>query len=349
MYEDAASIILASPCGDYNPTNIPQENANGVNSGCVYTPKESPDCSVSSGKPFEVYLTAGSVYVNLEIDPVISASQSIDVNFTAPTATTINNGETTAVVCGGTPALLTATEVSASLYEGACDGQVIAGQNTYMITTLKAGNYTVRYKDTNGCWSKLSNPIEVLISSPLVMSWTIPPPVQIVKGLQQTAFDTLYAARLTEVVNVTMGLPPALSGDNKESDKRFHGFVPNDPDMGALYTSGHCSGVLEGFLSCYIQNEKNRHLLIPDVISLLNRIREPSGRIANLYTLLKVRKGAKDPALINGKLPDKKTILAFYDSGCGNCTTQMMELARLLSTYSMPKALCKDGMYRWRT
>lgn len=185
---------------------------------------------------------------------------------------------------------------------------------------------------------------------------------------QQTVLDTLYAARLSEVVNVTMGLPPVFSGDNEESGKQYHSFVVNDLDMEALYTSGHWSGVLEQFLSWYTQNEKNRPLLVPDVISLLNRIRseqaytalaekvvtaceklnwhdqelelafylmnddrigEPSGRIANLYTLLKVRKGAKAPALVNGKLPAKKTILAFYDSGCGNCTTQMMELARL--------------------
>jgi hypothetical protein len=125
---------------------------------------------------------------------------------------------------------------------------------------------------------------------------------------------------------------------------------------------------LEQFTDWYIYNEENKGLFIPDVIRLLgriqsdevyaglaekviaacekqnwhdqevelaffllndDRIKEPEGKIASLYTMLKIRKGGKAPALTQGILPGKKTILAFYDSGCGLCTTQVNKLAEL--------------------
>lgn len=68
-----ADITLKSPCGNYDPATPPQENANGIHSGCVYTPEEMPACTVSSGKPFEVHLLIGATYATVDVDNITSA------------------------------------------------------------------------------------------------------------------------------------------------------------------------------------------------------------------------------------------------------------------------------------
>lgn len=185
---------------------------------------------------------------------------------------------------------------------------------------------------------------------------------------EETATNQLYAARFAQVVDIVYGLPPVLPLGNEDLDKQLKDFVLNNLDMNVLYTSGHWSGILAQFLEWYTSNEKNRIHFIPDVIYLLNRIdsdevytalaekviamsekkdlrdeeielaffllnddriKEPSGKIASLYTLLKIRKGEKAPALVQGKLSGKKSILVFYDSSCGNCTAQMSQLVEL--------------------
>ncbi|MDR0371929.1 MAG: PKD domain-containing protein [Prevotellaceae bacterium] len=63
-----ANITLKSPCGDYDPQNIPEASADGNPSNCEYTPVDEPACTVPSGKAYEVYLTVGATYSNLQVD-----------------------------------------------------------------------------------------------------------------------------------------------------------------------------------------------------------------------------------------------------------------------------------------
>ncbi|MDR1632017.1 MAG: thioredoxin family protein [Dysgonamonadaceae bacterium] len=187
----------------------------------------------------------------------------------------------------------------------------------------------------------------------------------------ETASNPLYAARFAQIVDLTRGLPQSLSTDQSENEKQMKDFIMNGMDIEALYTSGHWGSVWDQWLSWYTYDTDNhlpqliddaRHLLSriksDEVYAALaeqlvtscekqnwhdqetelafyllneDRIKEPSGKIESLYTLLRIRKGAKAPDLVQGTLPKKKTILAFYDSGCGNCTVQMTKLAEKYS------------------
>ncbi|MDR0427841.1 MAG: hypothetical protein LBH12_04470, partial [Dysgonamonadaceae bacterium] len=69
-----ADITLKSSCGGYyNPQSLPTEPANGDSPNCEYTPEDNPTCTVPSGKAYEVYLTAGAAYANLQVDELTSA------------------------------------------------------------------------------------------------------------------------------------------------------------------------------------------------------------------------------------------------------------------------------------
>jgi hypothetical protein len=185
---------------------------------------------------------------------------------------------------------------------------------------------------------------------------------------EETAGDGLYAARFAQIVDISRGLPPVFTTGQQPADSLMKDFILNKLDMETLYTSGHWENVLQLFTDWYIYDEKSQGQFIPDVIRLLtrtqsaeayaalaekvivscerqnwhdqeielaffllndNRIKQPEGKTASLYTLLKVRKGGKAPALAQGVLPAAKTILAFYDSGCGTCTGQMGRLAEM--------------------
>jgi hypothetical protein len=183
----------------------------------------------------------------------------------------------------------------------------------------------------------------------------------------ETASNPLYAARFAGIVDLTRGLPQSLPSVHAENEQQMKDFIVNLLNMEDLYTSGHWEGVIEQWMSWYVYDKgKHLSQLVPDAKQLLsrtkpdevyaalaekiiascekqnwhdqeielafyllneNRIRQPAGKIESLYTLLKIRKGEKAPNLTQGALPGKKTILAFYDSGCGNCTVQMSKLA----------------------
>jgi uncharacterized protein (TIGR02145 family) len=68
-----ANIVLKSPCGDYDPQKPPTQEADGELSSCEYTPDEEPACVVPSGKAYDVYLTVGATYANLQVDELTSA------------------------------------------------------------------------------------------------------------------------------------------------------------------------------------------------------------------------------------------------------------------------------------
>jgi uncharacterized protein (TIGR02145 family) len=103
--------------------------------------------------------------------PNTALSGSIAVTLTAPVATTINNGDATATICGSTPALLTATYAGAGNgnYKWFLNGAEIAGANNSTYNASATGSYTVRYKDNFGCWSFLSNAITVVPTSPITV------------------------------------------------------------------------------------------------------------------------------------------------------------------------------------
>ncbi|GAB6121052.1 redoxin domain-containing protein [Dysgonomonas termitidis] len=182
---------------------------------------------------------------------------------------------------------------------------------------------------------------------------------------EETAANPLYAARFAQVVDVTRGLPPVLASGQEEIAGLLKDFVLDRLDPEALYTSGHWAGVLEQLMDWYSYKEENRPAFISDMIRLVNRIssdeayaalcekvivfcekkgwhdqqiefaffllnddriKEPEGKVASVYTLLKIRKGSKAPALSQGKLPEGKTLLVFYESGCNACENEMQQL-----------------------
>lgn len=65
---------------------------------------------------------------------------------------------------------------------------------------------------------------------------------------QQTTEEKKYAARFSEIVNVTRGLGKTLWDDWQESANALSAFIINDMDINALYTSGHWQGILNQWL-----------------------------------------------------------------------------------------------------
>lgn len=177
--------------------------------------------------------------------------------------------------------------------------------------------------------------------------------------------SSLHAAGLAQVTDISRGLPQTMPSTPEETAKQFRDFVLNKLDMHVLYTSGHWSAVLSRFINLYTINERNASLFIPDIIQLLHRIKSeevytalvekaimacekqnwndsemqlaffllndnrigtPSGKVSKLYALFKLKNGAKAPALTQGILPKGKTLLVFYETGCGNCLIQLDKL-----------------------
>ena len=112
--------------------------------------------------------------------PNTAVSQSTSVTLTAPNITAINNGQPQAPICGATAATLTADYTGAAAYEWLLNGITVPGQTTHTLQTTQTGNYTVRYRDNNGCWSKVSTSIQVVQSAPISMTWN-PAPVDVIK------------------------------------------------------------------------------------------------------------------------------------------------------------------------
>ncbi|MBF0651965.1 redoxin domain-containing protein [Dysgonomonas sp. GY75] len=181
----------------------------------------------------------------------------------------------------------------------------------------------------------------------------------------ETASNPLYAARFAQVVDVTRGLPPVPVSGPDEIAGSLNDYVLDSLDIDALYTSGHWAGVLEQLMDWYSYKEENRAAFIPAMTRLArrasaeeiyaalcekvivfcekkgwhdqelefafflindDRIREPEGKVASLYTLLKLRKGSKAPALSRGAFPRGKVLLVFYESGCNACDNELQQL-----------------------
>ena len=154
---------------------------------------------------------------------------------------------------------------------------------------------------------------------------------------QQTGVTPLYAARIAQFANVARGLPPVISPDHQENAKQLNSFITNNLNIETLFTSGYWHPVLTQWLEWYTlpQNETK---LIADYQKLKEGITDK--KIASTFeeTAQNILKGKsrkdltllignrKAPELTQTTLSGKKTILAFYASGCGPCEAQMEQL-----------------------
>lgn len=118
--------------------------------------------------------------------PNTATSSAIAVSFTAPAPTTINNGASTEAICGGTPATLMATNSAGTDYEWFRNGTPIPSARTSSYSATQQGDYTVRYQDVKGCWSLVSNSIEVVQSAAISLSWQSEPKGTAIIGNQES-------------------------------------------------------------------------------------------------------------------------------------------------------------------
>ncbi|MDR2004126.1 MAG: fibrobacter succinogenes major paralogous domain-containing protein [Prevotella sp.] len=113
--------------------------------------------------------------------PNTAVSQNVNVNFTSPATTSINNGALSAPICGGTPASLTADFSGAQSYEWMQNEFTVPNQNGQTLLVSQPGSYSVRYQDANGCWSRVSGKIDVVQSAPISMEWKAAPAAETVR------------------------------------------------------------------------------------------------------------------------------------------------------------------------
>lgn len=158
---------------------------------------------------------------------------------------------------------------------------------------------------------------------------------------EETASNPLYAARFAQIVDLTQRLPLMLARSITRTDSLLTQTIVNSLDISALYTSGHWDEVLGMWLQYYVQNPANEALLADDYQILKDRIADKEIQTAFVQSvsdllhkmkrsdLALLNERRKAPALVQCKLPNKKTILVFHESGCGNCTDQMEKLVEL--------------------
>ena len=182
-----------------------------VNSASVYTGVAPTVYAVSpDASSINIAVQATN---NISGCPTTAMSVPITITFTAPAPTTINNGAGNKPICGSTPATLIATNDSGETYEWFKNGVKIttpnaqnSSVNTYRYYATEVGNYTVRYKDIQGCWSQLSTSIAVTQSAAISsLNWLVTPPAAAVIGTQPTY--TVVASPLPDSYTWTSSSP----------------------------------------------------------------------------------------------------------------------------------------------
>jgi len=176
----------------------------------------------------------------------------------------------------------------------------------------------------------------------------------------------LYSARFMQFYiftsNDIAGLPYA---DLVEMAK-IRKYVREELDINGLFTSGLWFNTLNGLLSLYNTDTPFHNDFMGDIYLLLKRadsekvyttlsenlfaicettgwnkheeqlayylindgrIKEPTGKLKLLMTVYKLNTGSKAPALSQGRLYEDKTLLVFYETGCGNCENEMQQLS----------------------
>jgi hypothetical protein len=130
--------------------------------------------------------------VPANIETIILSVKATDVGFcpasttsgelivehgSTPPITPINGGATDAYICGNNPAVLEAGVSNGVSYEWFLGDEkiLIATTTENKHTTSSVGVYSVRYQNSQGCWSQISPGIRVTQSSAVSMKWDMRP------------------------------------------------------------------------------------------------------------------------------------------------------------------------------
>ncbi|MDR2627587.1 MAG: TlpA family protein disulfide reductase [Dysgonamonadaceae bacterium] len=175
----------------------------------------------------------------------------------------------------------------------------------------------------------------------------------------------LYTARFMRFRNLMdTRIAPLVFADSLQMAS-MRKYATDSLDIENLYTSGIWFEVLNGLLAIYDNAKPYHQLFIEDMSQILSRIKsldiytsmaadlfsicESTGwndleeqlvyflvndgrikkhpeRLQQLLTRMKLIKGGKAPALTQCTLPKGKVLLAFYQSGCGPCEQEMLQL-----------------------
>lgn len=178
----------------------------------------------------------------------------------------------------------------------------------------------------------------------------------------ETARSPLYAARFSRIYDFVMGIGRSLPKTEAENAAQLSRFAAGEMDIDALYTSNHWQDALASWMIMHNQVLKDDSLLLTDSRRMLSRCRQDevyaalseqmarlysksdkdsllselaqsmkqSGRLRNTSPLLgyfvRAQAGDAAPQLSQGELPGGKTLLVFYESGCGPCENEMLQL-----------------------
>lgn len=180
----------------------------------------------------------------------------------------------------------------------------------------------------------------------------------------ETAQNPLYAARFRQISDFLMGIGRKLYTTEDEKAKALNEFVTKELDIDVVYTSNNWNNTIEGWMDLQVNVIKDDTQLLADTQLILSRISSNevytafAEKIVGLYiknvkdsllddlsvTLKQSNKlvnpGSRLQRLTSGKIGqmapklvgfDKKfegnkTVLVFYETGCGNCEREMQEL-----------------------
>lgn len=187
------------------------------------------------------------------------------------------------------------------------------------------------------------------------------------------AQSQLYAARFIETRNLLSERISTLVFADSVQMTYFRAYVRDSLDINRLYTSGMWFDVLNGLLAVYDNDAPFHQEFINDMSLLLKRaesqkiyntlsenifticeslgwndldeqlayflindgrIDNSTGKLKKLMNLSKLSRGSKVPDLTQGRLPEGKILLIFYESGCGPCENEM---TMLKANYSLLK------------
>jgi hypothetical protein len=115
--------------------------------------------------------------------PVTTSSGELEVNINnipqSPSILWQGNAVAQGVICRNTPALLSASISGQTAYQWFKNGNITTPIYESSVSNIfeaaEIGEYTVRYQNQAGCWSLISNPIQITQSSIPTIQWTIAP------------------------------------------------------------------------------------------------------------------------------------------------------------------------------
>ncbi|MBV4357759.1 peroxiredoxin family protein [Pinibacter aurantiacus] len=181
----------------------------------------------------------------------------------------------------------------------------------------------------------------------------------------QTLASPLYAAKFRTMNDVLMGIGSQLKLSESEKAEQTRIYMRNTLDWDAAYTSGHWSSLTSSWMQLQAEGIKSDSTLLSDAQHMLARTRsnlvytalaeqfaglfskynkdslfqcmripiQKSGRLSSpskkLQTMLNsLQAGSMAPPIIGliDRAPAEKTLLVFYESGCGNCENELTQL-----------------------